>query len=293
MLHLRGHCLRLGDLLRLEALTLEHVLEVHVATDIELVRAVEDDAAVLEELRHDPMRDGGAHLALDVVSHDRQTGCLELRGPLGITGDEHRKGVHEGAACIDRTLGIELRRSFRTHRQIADDDIDACLTQSGHDVHGLGIGLGDRLPVVATEAIEGVSALHDHAGGRHIADADRVVLRGIDRVGEIGSDLLGIDVECGHEVHITHVIRPERDMHEPGNSALGVGILVVLDPLHERGGAVPDADDGDADLIRGHVRPSVIPGIVISRRGVEPTSWRSCALDAVACEHGGHRARLR
>src|SRR5690606_17873771 len=43
VLEVRGDGLRLRDLLGLQALALEHVLEVHVAADVELVRAVEDD----------------------------------------------------------------------------------------------------------------------------------------------------------------------------------------------------------------------------------------------------------
>src|SRR5206468_2573059 len=36
---------------------------------------------------------------------------------------------------------------------------------------------------------------------------------------------------------------------EAGNLLGGVGVLVELDALHERGRAVADADDGDADLV--------------------------------------------
>ena len=60
---LRRDGLGLGDLLGLQAVALEHVLEVHVAADVELVRAVEHHAAVLEQLRHHAVGDGGADLA--------------------------------------------------------------------------------------------------------------------------------------------------------------------------------------------------------------------------------------
>src|SRR3712207_7969002 len=50
----------LGDLLGLQALALEHVLEVHVAADVELHRAVELHAAVLEQLGQHPVGDGRA-----------------------------------------------------------------------------------------------------------------------------------------------------------------------------------------------------------------------------------------
>ena len=74
VVELAGDGLGLRDLLRLEALALEHVLEVHVAADVELVGAVEHHAAVLEEAGEDAVDDGGADLALDVVADDRHAG---------------------------------------------------------------------------------------------------------------------------------------------------------------------------------------------------------------------------
>ena len=58
-----GDGLGLGDLLGLQALALEHVLEVHVAADVELVGAVEHHAAVLEQLGQHAVGDRGADLA--------------------------------------------------------------------------------------------------------------------------------------------------------------------------------------------------------------------------------------
>ena len=78
-----------------QPLALEHVLEVHVAAEVELVRAVDRDAAVLEEAGEHAVRDGGADLALDVVADDRDAGVGELLRPLGVAGDEHRDRVHE------------------------------------------------------------------------------------------------------------------------------------------------------------------------------------------------------
>ena len=104
VLDLAGHGLGLGDLLRLEALALEHVLEVHVAAHVELVRVVERQAAVLEEAGENAVDDGGADLALDVVAHDRHAGVTELAGPRGVRGDEDRDGVDEGDAGVEAGL---------------------------------------------------------------------------------------------------------------------------------------------------------------------------------------------
>src|SRR5215217_4304714 len=61
---------------------------------------------VLEQLGHDPVGDRGADLALDVVAHDRHTGGLELRRPLGVGGDEDREGVDERDLGVDGALCV-------------------------------------------------------------------------------------------------------------------------------------------------------------------------------------------
>ena len=48
--------------------TLQHVHEVHVATHVELVGAVETHTAVLEQAGHHAVRDRGADLRLDVIA---------------------------------------------------------------------------------------------------------------------------------------------------------------------------------------------------------------------------------
>ena len=67
----RGDRVGLADLLGLETLALEHVQEVGVAPEVELVGAVDAHPAVHEEAREHAMRDRGSDLALDVVTDDR------------------------------------------------------------------------------------------------------------------------------------------------------------------------------------------------------------------------------
>ena len=98
----------LGNLLGLQTGTLQHVHEVHVAADIELVGAIETHAAILEQASQHTVGDGGADLRLDIVADNRHTGITELLRPLRIGGDEHRQAVHERAAGIHGGLGIGL-----------------------------------------------------------------------------------------------------------------------------------------------------------------------------------------
>ena len=91
----RGDGVGLGDLLGLQALALEHVVEVHVAADVELRRALQLDAAVAEQAGERAVDDRRADLGLDVVADDRQPGLLEAVVPVVLAGDEDRDAVDE------------------------------------------------------------------------------------------------------------------------------------------------------------------------------------------------------
>ena len=58
---------------------------------------------------------------------------------------------------------------------------------------------------------------------------------------------VGVDVEGRHELDVADVVAAEVDVHETGDELVVRGVAVVVHALHERGGAVADADDGDAD----------------------------------------------
>src|SRR3712207_2379291 len=66
---------------------------------------------------------------------------------------------------------------------------------------------------------------------------------------EVLADLVGVDVERRRELDVADVVAAEVDVHQPGHGLVGVGVLVVVHALDERGRAVPDADDGDPDLL--------------------------------------------
>src|SRR5216684_5607346 len=95
VVELRGHGASLRDLLRHQPIALQHVQEVGVATEVELVGALELDAAIAEEPCEDAMDDGRADLRLDVVTDDRQLLLFEALLPVGLAGDEDRDAVDE------------------------------------------------------------------------------------------------------------------------------------------------------------------------------------------------------
>ena len=246
VLQVGGDGLGLGDLLGLQAVALEHVLEVHVAADVELVRAVQHDAAVLEQLGHHAVGDGRADLGLDVVADDRDAGVLELLGPHGVRCDEDRQGVDEGHVRIDRALGVVLVGHLGADRHVGHQHVDLGVLEGRDDVHWLGVGLLDSQAVVLAQAVVGDAALDGYAARRYVGDLDGVVLRGVDRLGQVEADLLGVHVEGGDELDVVDVVLAELDVHQTRHGAVRVSVLVVLDSLHQRAGAVADANDGDA-----------------------------------------------
>src|SRR5207249_2108254 len=89
------HRAGLGDLLGLQPLAIQHVVEVHVAAEVELVGPVESHAALPEQIGQHAMEDRRAHLALDVVANDRQPAVGEALGPVRLRGHEDRDAVDE------------------------------------------------------------------------------------------------------------------------------------------------------------------------------------------------------
>ena len=65
------HRFRLGDLLGLEPLAVEHVEKIRISADVELVGPVHGACSVLEELGQSPVNNGGPNLGFYVISHDR------------------------------------------------------------------------------------------------------------------------------------------------------------------------------------------------------------------------------
>jgi hypothetical protein len=258
--HDRRDGLRLGDLLGLQALALEHVEEVHVAAHVELRRAQHLHAAVVHEAGERAVHDRGADLGLDVVADDGQAGLLEAPVPVVLGADEHRDAVHEAAAGLEDLLHVPLRRLLGAHGQVGDDDVRVRVLEDLHDVGGLALGLLDLRGRVLADAVVRHAAVHGDPELLRgpVRELDRVVRVGPDRLAEVLADLRGVDVERGRELDVADVVAAEVDVHEARDLLRRIRVGVVVHALDERVGAVADADDGDADLValipRGAVR---------------------------------------
>ena len=247
--HDRGDRVGLRLLLGGEPLALEHVVEVHVAADVELAGPLHPHPAVVEETGELAVDDRRPDLGLDVVADDRQPGLLEALVPVVLAGDEDGQAVDEADPGRERLLDVPLGRVLGADRQVTDQHVGLGLLEDADDVGGL----PGALVIFSFRYLPRPSWVMPRSTLtprlRHLGELDRVVLARPDRLGEVLADLLDVDVEGGDELDVADVVAAEIDVHQAGHLLGGVGVLVVLDALDEGVGAVADADDRDADLL--------------------------------------------
>ena len=98
----------------------------------------------------------------------------------------------------------------------------------------------------AEDSVPGL--MHVDLGGYHISDIEFTAAF------DVVKGKVGVDVERGRELDVRDVVAAEIDVHQPGDGVARLGVVVVLDSLHERRRAVANADDCDAHLAgRGSV----------------------------------------
>ena len=145
VIDLRRDSIRLRDLLRLETLTLQHVQEVRVAANVQLIRALEVNTTILEQRGEHAVRNRRANLALDVVANDRQASLLKALRPIRLARNEDGDVVDEGNAGGKSLLDVPLRCLLRTDREVRNDHIGLGVFEDLDDVGSLAWRLRDDL----------------------------------------------------------------------------------------------------------------------------------------------------
>jgi hypothetical protein len=69
------------------------------------------------------------------------------------------------------------------------------------------------------------------------------------RLAQVLAHLVDVDVKRRGELDIADVIPAQVDMHQPRHGVAIFRITVVLHALHQRAGAIADADNGDPDFL--------------------------------------------
>ncbi len=243
VIELARHSVGLRDLLGLQPVALEHVVEVGVAADVQLHRALEPHAALAEEPRQRAVNDRRADLTLDVVADDRQPLRLEALAPVLLAPNEDGDAVDEAAAGLQHLLDVPLSCRLTADGQIVDDHVGASVAQDVDDVGGGPWRLGDDLREILAQAVMGHAAHHGHLLDGNGSEFVRVVRAREDRLAEVLADLLLVDVDGGGELDVVDVISAQIDVHQAGDEVILGGVLVVLDALDQRRSAVAHADD--------------------------------------------------
>ena len=220
VVELRGDGAGLRDLLRHQTLALQHVQEVGVATEVELVGPLELHSSVAEQAGQNAVDDRRPHLRLDVVADDRQVLVLKALLPVRLTRDEDRDAVHEADARGQRLLDVPLGRLLGADGEVADDHVGLGLLQDADDVRGLARRLVDDIGEVFADAVVGHAALDLDTHLRHVRELHGVVGLGVDRLRQVEPHLVLVDVERGHELDVLDVVAAELDVHETRNRFL-------------------------------------------------------------------------
>src|SRR5699024_5889169 len=106
---------------------------------VELVSAVQDHTAILEEFRQYSVGDCRADLRLNVVSDDGQSCFSEFICPLLRAGDQYGKSIDESDASIKASLSVELGGVLRANGQVAHQNVGLRISQCLGYVNSLSI----------------------------------------------------------------------------------------------------------------------------------------------------------
>ena len=245
---LRCHCLGFGYFLRLQPLALEHVHEIGVAAEIELISAIKPHAAFAKQIRQHPMRDRGTHLRLDVVTNDRQTPLLETVLPIFLRRNEDWNAIDEGAARLEHLFDIPFRGHFRTDRQIIHHHIGSRFFQNANDVISWPRRFFDDVLEILTHAVMSHAAMDFDAEALYFSEPNCVVGLRRNCFTEIATDFRHVDIKRGAELNVAWSIAAKFDVHQAGRKIVCFRSTIKLHALHQRRGAVSNADNSNADF---------------------------------------------
>ena len=243
-IHLGGNGAGFRDFLGHQPLPLQHIEKVGVAAEVELIGVLDGSAPVFEKAGQNAVQDGGPHLGFDVVADNGYAPFLEAVAPVGFPGDKDRDAVDHSTTGVEDLLGVPLGRHFAAHRQVVDDHIHLPLFEDAGNIGGGMVGLFDQVGNIAADAVVGHSPFHRDAQAGDFGELDGVVRRGENGIGEVFAHLVFVDVKGGHHLDVLDAVVADPVVHHPGNLRRGGNFHILVDSLHQRGGAVAHADDG-------------------------------------------------
>ncbi len=166
---------RLGYLLGRQPLWFQHVVEIHVAAKVQLIRPVQPHSPILKQPRQNPMDDSSADLTLDIIPDHGQPPLLEATLPVLLPGDEHRHAVHQTTASVQDLLDVPLRGHLAPHGQEAHHDVRLRLLENAYDVGRGPWRFGDHLAQILAQPVVGHTPADRHVEPRDLGELGGVV----------------------------------------------------------------------------------------------------------------------
>ncbi len=247
---------RLGALFRSQAVAVEHVQEIRVAPDVQLVGPFQLDSPVLEKVRQDAVYDGRPYLGFDVVADEREPVFLETLRPQRIAGDENGHVVDEAGSGLKGAFRVKLRSGFRSYRKIIQQDFGPGITQDADNGLTRGLLFAGRLERdlfivflhVRGKAVQNASHRYGDVPAGNIAlKYGRAVGMLKYRFRNVFSDFSFVDVECSGNLYIERLVSSDVPVHQTDGVFSRSG-PVVFDTLNQRRSTIPDTGDCDPDL---------------------------------------------
>ena len=217
------------------------------------------DATLVEEIREHAMGNGGPELGLDVVSHDRDALRLKAPGEFRIADDEDGNAVHERNARVQCALGIEASGLLGADGEVVHEHLGTRLAQRQDDLFAGCLSVirgkeGARVLIarhVVGHSVKDAAHPHQDSCLGEVATKYCCAVRGLeDGLGDVLPHLAHVDVEGRHDFDVARPVATDLPVHEP-DSLLRLLVPVVLEPLDQRAGAVPDSHDSDLDRLHG------------------------------------------
>ena len=260
--------LGLGSFLRTEAGPTQHIQEVGVAAGVELIGALDFDAAFPEKIDNGAMKHGRAELRFDVVPDDREIFVGKTFRPSRIAGDENGNIVDESDTGFERAARVKLGRLFRTDREVIDHDLGGGIFELGNDLFAGGFFFqgekrAKRIVIghVLRVAIEDTAHFHDRSGESDFVAKDPGAIGGRkDRFADVEPDFAAVDVKSGDHFDVAGPIGADLFMHEAHGGAIDGRAAVEVHSLNERAGTIAHSNDGDSDF--SHGQKEILPGAI-------------------------------
>ena len=235
LLQLRLNRLRLRNLLRHQPRTLQHVVEVRVPAEVQLIRAVQPNPPVLEQPRQHPVDDRRANLRLDVVPNNRHALVLKPLLPIRLIGNKHRDAVHKCTTRRQHLLHIPLRRLLRTHRKVVDHYIHFPVPQNSHDVSRRTRSSLYHILQILPDPVVCHPTIHRDTRARHIVELQRIVRLRKDRFVYVYADLLLVNVERRHNIHIANRVTAQNVVHHTRHRRrVLIDLAIFVNTLNQR-----------------------------------------------------------